>query len=171
MNQFLSEAIPGATIVLALCSIGAIFSTILLKLNVISDFKSENNRNKKIGRFIAITLGIAYIIESIAKISLFEVMVMKWDTYNMTYLLRYVGFAELILGILLLFPKCYKISVLMLTAIAGGAMATHLPLHADGFGASVASGLLLSLLWLSAMLYTPEMFPEFIQKAFHKKSK
>jgi hypothetical protein len=168
MKEFIIELAMGIAIVLVLILVGAIIGFALFKMGLFADVKRETNTKQRLGRMLAIALGFAYIIEACAKVNHFAPMVKKWDQFAMTYLLTYVGITEIVLGILLLFPKFYKLSVLLLTAVAGGAIATHLPLHADGFAGSVPSATLLAFVWLSAVLYTPELFPDFISKRFHK---
>ena len=60
--------------------------------------------------------------------------------------------------------------ILLGTATAGGAIATHLPESSDGIIWAIPSSSFMAVLWLAAVLYAPEIFPEYLSSLFHKKN-
>ena len=71
--------------------------------------------------------------------------------------LRLIGAGELITAIMLIVPWTASLGVLLASAFWGGAICTHMGLHASYMFQSV----LLALIWVGAYLRLPEMFSSF----------
>ena len=169
MNEILQGALFASRLITIALTAGAVIGFVLYLLGVFPDVKAEKDTKRKVARGIAIMLGFTMMILGTLKILRIDTMVYLWDTvFHMAYMMTPFGIMEITLGLLLLFPITFKLGVLLLTASLGGSMSIHFPTFSDGPGAIVASLIMLGLLWLSAVLYTPEMFPDFISKWFHK---
>lgn len=71
--------------------------------------------------------------------------------------LRLIGYGELTTGILLIVPWTASLGVLLASAFWGGAICTHMGLHAS----YVFQSVLLALTWVGAFLRLPEMYSSF----------
>ena len=171
MNQIIQGAIFASRLITIVLTAGAAIGFVLYKLGLFPELKAEQDNKRRIARAISIMLGITMIILGTLKLLHIETMVYLWDTqFHMAYMMTPFGILEITMGLLLLFPVTFKLGVLLLTASLGGSMSIHFPTFSDGPGAIVASLIVLALLWLSAVLYAPEIFPNFISSRFHKTS-
>lgn len=168
MAEFLLEALEATALVLAIFVAATIIGFILYKLGLFSDVKELSGKARR-GRALAIMVAISFMISGTGKLLSFAPMVEKFTQFNMMHWFHLVGAMEVLVGFVIIFHKTYKLGVLLGTATAGGAVATHLPLHSDGLAWAIPSSLYLVVLWLSAVWYTPEMFPDFVSDLFKGK--
>lgn len=136
-------------------------------------FKSLNElpRQQRIGRTVGIIVAFSLFCSIIAKIfALFYPdtlpMYKKLEQFGLLHLTAVIFITEFTVGSLLLNKNLYKLGILLGTVSLAGAVTSHLPTHADGIIWAIPSGTLLTLLWISALLSAPEMFPESVKKFF-----
>lgn len=136
-------------------------------------FKALNQlpRQQRIGRTVGIIVAFSLFCSIVAKIfALFYPdtlpMYKKLEQFGLYHLTFLVFISELIVGSLLLNKNIYKLGILLGIVSLSAAVTSHLPTHADGIIWAIPSGSLLTLLWISALLSAPEMFPENIIKFF-----
>lgn len=169
MNEIVKGALTATTFIVVVISISTIVGFVLYKIGLFTDLKKEKDRKKRFGRMLAIVIGIAMILLGIGKLVQFQPQIQRFDEYyQMLHMVNVVGIAELTIGLLLLFRNTFKLGVLLLHVSLGGSMVVHFPEFSDGVGAAIGSVWVLILLWISTIYYTPEMFPEFINKYFNK---
>ena len=153
---------------LGIFAVAAAAEFLLLKLGLFRDASQEPSSARRWGRLLGILVGFAFVLSGLGKVVGLEPMVEKFTQFNMMHWFPYVGVTEIVVGSMLVSPATTKLGVLAGSAMAGGAISTHLPAHSDGVVWAIPSSLYLALLWLSAVLYVPEMFPDYVRERFHR---
>ena len=138
------------------------------KLNMFSYVDEQKTAARKLGGILTLIIAFSFIISGVGKVLAFPPMVEKFRLFGMLHLFPFVGMIEIFVGCLLLSPKTFKLGFMMGTATAGGAIATHLPIHSDGLVWAIPSSTYMTVLWLAGVLLTPEIFPSFLSNRFHK---
>lgn len=138
---------------------------ILYKVGLFPDMKNLSRKQKR-GKAFAILVACLFLISATLKIIGLPMVKEQFEMFNLVHLLVYLGVFEILLAILLMVPKTYKLGLMLSTGLCGGLMATHLPY--DGIIKTMPTLMIIIALWLSAIYYTPEVFPDFIIKIFNK---
>lgn len=145
--------------------IAGLIGFILYKVGLFRDMKSLSSKQRK-GKAFAILVGCVFLISGSMKIIGLPMVKEYFELFNLAYLRPYLGVFEVTLAVLLVIPKTYKIGLMLGTGLSGGLMATHLPI--DGIIQTIPTLMIIIALWLSAIYYTPEVFPDYIVKIFNK---
>lgn len=117
--------------------------------------------NKKIENFVTwgfrILTGLIFLSSSLTKL-LFEEgdkTDLLYTKYNLHDHILLIGAAEFIALVLFFIPKTFMLGVLLLTAITGGAIITHIANNEPFYFAAI----ILLFIWLTAYLKLPGLFP------------
>lgn len=162
------EAMMATGVAVGVFAASIVIEFILIKLGLFRDINSQPTSARRWGRILSILIGIAFIVSGVGKVVAFPPMVAKFTIFNLLAWFPYVGMVEIVVGFLLLYPVTYKIGMILGTATVGGAIATHLPAHSDGVVWAIPAFSYTTVLWLSAVLSAPELFPVYISRFFHK---
>lgn len=166
--DILNEVLAASGAVLGNLVVASIIALVTYKIGLFPDIKAMPPSPQRWGRIFSLLAGFNFVVSGTGKLLAFSPMVAKFTLFNMLHLFTFTGCLEIIIGIVIVVPQTYKIGVLMGTAMCGGAIATHLPSTSDGIIWAIPSSTFLVVLWLSAVLYTPEFFPDYISRWFHK---
>lgn len=168
-SLFDSEFLSAIVAIMTFYLVATIVGGVLYGIGMFRDIPRLSTPIKRWGRILSILAGLALMLSGLGKIIGLAPMVAKFTQFNMIQWFPFVGANEIVIGLLMLFPKTYKLGFLLAVATLGGAIATHLPTHSDGVAWAIPSASVMFISWISALLSTPEIFPDFICKMIHGK--
>ncbi len=152
-------------------AIVAVVFGIAALLGILRSNKQLPTKRQRTGRILALFAGFFLIVSGTGILAGFEVMEENFRQWNILYLFKFIGVFEITFGILILIPRTYKLGFLLAVPLLGGGMATHFPTDTDGVFGAIPAATTLAVLMLSALFYTPEMFPEWLTDFVFRKNK
>ncbi len=150
--------------------VGYLIAELVCKLGGFSSLKTLSKRERW-GRILGIIVGVGLLGSCVGKTVCYISpgtlpMITKLTSFGIAWMIPMIYVAEIISAACLFSKKFYKLGIWLAACTTTGAAVAHMPLMADGPYWAVASGGLLMICFLSALLYAPEMFPTQIGKLF-----
>lgn len=167
------------TIIVLYFVVGYLLSLLISKFGGFKSFQTISKR-EKIGRILGLGVAVGLLMSCVGKTvcyikpELNMPMVPRLTSFGLAWMIPAIYAAEILSAVCLFSKTYYKLGVWAAACTTTGAVTAHMPLTADGPYWAIASGTLLVMTFLSALLYAPEMFPEQITKRFsikHTESK
>jgi hypothetical protein len=119
------------------------------------------SKGRKIAGWIFIGfVGAIFIMTATMKLSHSKEVIAGFLKYGLAGKETLIGTGELISVLLFIFPRTSSLGVLLLSALLGGAIATHMA-HGEMY---FPVAILLILMWFANWLRNPEMFASFTKK-------
>ena len=159
-----NEALSATAAIMAFYLTAMALGGLLYKFGMFRDIHDLPTKMNRLGRILAILAGLTLMLSGLGKIIGLAPMVAKFTQFGMIHMFKFTGCTEVFTGLLIIFPRTYKVGLLMGIALVGGAIATHLPTYSDGVAWAIPSGSVMVILWASAFFYTPEAYPEWFTK-------
>lgn len=164
------EVFKASTILASFILVSFVTYLLLKRVGLFKDISNNQSKQYRIGRSIGVIVGLSLFCSSIAKFVAYGVstpflpMHAKLAQFGLTYITPLIFSYEISIGCLLVSKSAYKLGTLLGMVCLAGAVTSHLPTYADGIIWAIPSGSLFILLWISALLSAPEMFPDSITK-------
>lgn len=155
--------------------VGYLISVIVRKLGGFKSFKTLTKR-EKIGRILGLGVAVGLLASCAGKTACYInpgtlPMVSRLTSFGLAWMIPAIYVAEIFSAICLFSKNFYKLGVWAAVCTTTGAVIAHMPITADGPYWAIASGTLLTMTFISALLCAPEMLPEQITKLFGIKQK
>ena len=166
--SILAEASKATAVVGLLVAVSFVAQHLLRKAGLFKWVDEAETKAGRIGNILTLVASFLFILSGVGKVAGFPPMVEKFTLFGMLEWFPYVGMIEIIVGILLMIPNTSKLGVLGGVATAGGAIATHMPIHSDGLVWAIPSSTYMAFVLLSSIYAKPEMWPDYITGLFHK---
>lgn len=155
-----NEALSATAAILAFYVVAMMIGGALYKCGLFRDIHGLPTKMQRVGRILAILAGLTLMLSGLGKVIGLAPMVAKFTQFGMIHMFTFTGCTEIFTGLLIIFPRTYKLGLLMGIALLGGAITSHLPSYSDGIAWAIPSGSVMVVLWASAFFYTPDAYPK-----------